>query len=358
MDETLQNTLKPLSSTRVKTLENCSWVYWCNYHLRLPQLQNEGAKKGEICHTVFETLLKRPRRKAYFDKVVQSGSITACPAIERLVRKNIKSLKLHDTTEGFRHIDEMVLVGLQNDFYGEGGTIVAPEFKFDLVNEGPRFRIKGFMDKPFIRGNTLFIDDFKSSKKKFKGEEQDSNLQALFYSLAGKMIWPHLKPVVRFIFLQYGENPMMPVEFSDDALLGFKYYLESSQQKVDGFNEHVAKNNFAADQPSSSDSFCGKALCGFASKPGQLKKDGTPMWHCPYKFAFDYYAVVDTDDKIVRCAFTKEELIPLKMGEKIKKRHYQGCPKHQNVLDNLPTPIATPKTLPAKTQYHNVLDEF
>ena len=67
--------LKALSASRVKTLENCSWLYWCNYHLKLPQEKNEGAKKGEICHTIFEVLLLK-NRKTYFDKIVRDDTVT------------------------------------------------------------------------------------------------------------------------------------------------------------------------------------------------------------------------------------------------------------------------------------------
>jgi len=245
----------------------------------------------------------------------------------------------------------MILVGLRNDFYIEGGTLVSPEYRFDLVNDNPKFRLKGFMDKPFIRGNEIIIDDFKSAKKKFEGEDQESNLQALFYSFAAKCIWPHLTPTVRFVFLQYPRDPIMEVKFTDDALLGFKYYLEATQLKVDGFNEHVSKSHFAADEPPGKDTFTGKALCGWASHPAQLKKDGTPMWHCPYRFGYDYYASVK-DGKVVSTALLQEDL-KLKKGEAIEKRHYDGCPKHMNAVEMLgETPIVQ------KKKYANVLDDF
>lgn len=346
--------LKPLSASRVKTLENCSWLYWCNYHLKMPQEQNEGAKKGDICHTVFEMLLRKPARKAYFNKIVADGSVTAVPSIERLIKKLIKSLRVKDTVDGFRHIDEMILVGLKNDFYVEGGTLTAPEFKFDLWSEEPRFRIKGLMDKPFIRGNEIIIDDFKSSKQKYAGEDQESNLQALFYSFAATQLWPHLIPTVRFIFLQYPRDAIQSVTFTPDALLGFKYYLEATQLKIEGFNEYAARNNFAADTPAGKETFTGAALCGWASYPNKLKKDGTKMWHCPYRFAYDYFAI-KKDGKIVYTVLEEKDIKKLKKGEVIEKCHYDGCPKHKNPLDDMSTPVRQPS---AKKVYRNVLDDF
>lgn len=348
----VEGQLKPLSASRVKTLENCSWLYWCNYHLKLPQIKNEGAKKGDICHLVFEVLLRK-NRKHHFKKMVEDGSVTAVPCIERLIKKHIKSLQLHDTTDGFRHIDEMILVGLKNDFYVKGGKLVAPEYRFDITSESPKFRIKGFMDKPFIRDGEVIIDDFKSAKKKFEGEDQESNLQALFYSFAAKCLWPKLIPTVRFVFLQYPRDPIMEVKFTDDALLGFSYYLEATQLKVEGFNEYAAKGHFAADEPSGTNTFTGKALCGWATQPNQLKKDGTKMWHCPYRFGYDYYAV-KRDDKVVYTAFNKADIKKLKIGETVEKMHYEGCPKHLNPLDD----IAPKKVINPPKKYTNVLDDF
>lgn len=343
--------LKALSASRVKTLESCSWLYWCNYHLKLPQKPTEGAKKGSICHTVFEVLLLKNRYNL-FKKIIADGSITAVPSIHRLVKKHIKKLAVLSEALSFTQIDEMILVGLKNDFYVKDGTLIAPEYKFDIISKAPKYRIKGFMDKPFMRGNEIIIDDFKSSKNKFAGEDKESNTQALFYSFAATQIWPDKIPTVRFIFLQFPRDPIMEVKFTPDALLGFKYYLEATQLRVEGFNEHVAKSNFAADQPAGKDTFSGKSLCGFAKSPTQLKKDGTPMWHCPYRFAFEYYAI-KRGTETIQAAFKKADLRPLKVGEKIELCQYAGCPKHVNVLDSFkPTPIV------GKKKYANVLDDF
>lgn len=57
--------LKVLSASRIKTLETCSWVYWNNYHTKVPQSQNDGALRGTICHTIFELLLNKRHLKNY-----------------------------------------------------------------------------------------------------------------------------------------------------------------------------------------------------------------------------------------------------------------------------------------------------
>ena len=52
------------------------------------------------------------------------------------------------------------------------------------------------------------------------------------------------------------------------------------------------------------------------------------MWHCSLKFDFEYYAIVDEDGNVVKTAFEENELEP-KDGEKIIKKKYDGCPRHQ-----------------------------
>jgi hypothetical protein len=341
--------LSALSASKVKTLENCSWLYWCNYHLRIPQAKNEGSCKGEVCHWMFETLLNK-KHKSKVDKIIKDGTNAAVPAIWRLLQWYIKRANLPNTQTILTHIDQMILVGLKNDFYVNGGQILAPEYKFDLIK--PQFRIKGFMDKPSIKGDTLLIEDYKSSKMKFKGEDEESNMQALMYSYAAKQIWPNLKPVVRFVFLQFPEDPVMEVSFSDDTLAGFELFLGNVQKRVQMFNEFSAKSAFAADQQPHDDGFNGKLLCGFAKSPTELKKDGTKKWHCAYRFSFDYW-VVKKDNKILYSVLEEKDLKPLSRGEIVEKLHYNGCPRHVNACDF----ISKAKVAPIKRNA-NPFDDF
>ena len=46
---------------------------------------------------------------------------------------------------------------------------------------------------------------------------------------------------------------------------------------------------------------------------------------CEYKFAYDYYAVVDKEGNPLYSSKNKKDLQPNK-GEKIVKKHYAGCP--------------------------------
>jgi hypothetical protein len=344
---------KALSASRIKTLESCSWLYWGNYHLKLPQKQNDGARKGDICHRIFELLLN-PKHKPKYKKIVEAGTVSEVPAIGRLIAIYAKEIGLELTVEVYAQLDQMILVGLKSDFFVKGGKLVEPEYQFEIRNDNPYYYIKGFIDKPYIVKDKIFIDDFKSSKKKFSGEDKESNMQALLYSLAATKIWPNLEPIVRFIFLQYPEDPLMKVVYSRDTLKGFEYYLESVQQRIDNFSEKEAKANFAYDQKEASGGeFKGRLMCGFASQPNEKKKDGTPKWYCPYKFAFNYY-VIKKDGKIRYSVFEQDKYkVKLQEGETIEFMKYEGCPKFNNtVLSDLSAPKAKKKDFSA------VLDDF
>ena len=77
------------------------------------------------------------------------------------------------------------------------------------------------------------------------------------------------------------------------------------------------------------------------------------MWHCPYKFAFDYWAV-KKDGKIVYTVFKEEEVKPLKDGETVEKLKYEGCPKFRNHISSFPNTAPAPKP----KVFKNVINDF
>ena len=287
---------------------------------------------GNVCHTVFECLLKLTRTRKLFDAIIKVDSIQAAPSVVRFVRKLMKRNDVPMTTEFFTIIDRMILVGLKTDFFVEGGKIISGEYRFKHQNDDPNYFIIGTIDKIAIKNEYVIIDDFKSSKKKYEGDDKDCNLQALLYSLYASKKWPDKKPIIRFIFLQFPDDPILEVSFNANVLRGFEYYLESINSEMGHFTEKDAMASIAAYQEIPNDgSFTGKLLCGFASRPGQLKKDGTVMFACPAKWAFTYYKVKNKDGKFVNSVLNKDEY-QLKDGEKFEEVKYDGCPAFQNKL--------------------------
>ncbi len=304
---------KILSASRIKTLETCSWSYWCNYHLKVPQQQNEGALRGTIAHLIFELLLVERHKKHYWP-IVKACTIEASPSITRLVWKSLKrdakkwDLPNMDTQETFELMDQMILVGLNNDFFGARGEIKAPEYEFLLESEEPKYKIRGFMDKPIHYKKKLKIVDYKSSKYKFRGEELTSNIQAMAYSLAAKKIWPNHTPEVEFLFLRHGRSPAQNLKFNNDQLFGFEYFLAEVFAKINNFTEEDAKSNYAKGTKKNS------WMCKIGS------------WRCPYLESYAYWQLLDKDDKVIKGSL-KDDLVA-EEGQKVVKKFYDGCPAH------------------------------
>ena len=296
--------LKVLSASRIKTLETCSWVYWNNYHTKVPQSQNDGALRGTICHTVFELLLNKRHLKNY-KRIIKKNAIDGDKGVDTLVKKLAKKVKLDDSN--YKLLNDMILVGLKHDFFGEHGDIVKPEYSFNIESQEPKYHIRGFIDKPIKTKKEMHIIDYKSSKYKFRGDDLEANIQAMMYSLASKKLWPKLKPIVKFLFLRFPKQPIQELIFTDEQIKGFEYYLEHINDYVDKFDENSAKANFAIDNEKN------KWMC---------KVGG---WKCPYKDPYEYYVKLNDKDEVVETSL-ENNFKDIK-GFKVETRKYEGCPK-------------------------------
>jgi ATP-dependent helicase/DNAse subunit B len=309
---------KVLSASRLKTLETCSWSYWCNYSLRLPQKQNEGALRGTLCHLIFELLLKEKHKKHY-DEILLNNNVYFEGPIRRLIFKHLNKMENDydlplTNDENTELINKMILIGLKTDFFGEGGQVTNPELEFLLEKEDPKYKIRGFIDKPILyeKEKKVKIVDYKSSKYKFRGEELKSNVQAMTYTLAAIEKWPDYEPSAEFLFLRFPKSPLQKLKFSKSELVGFEHYLSHAYKAINNYSEEDAKSNYAADNKNS-------WMC-------KINK-----WRCPYLDAYDYYVEEDKKGNQVKASLKKEIIQKnLKEGNVLKKKRYEGCPRHKN----------------------------
>ena len=322
-----------ISASRLKTYQGCSWQYLCKYVWKLPDTTNHGALMGTECHTVFECLLKPRHRKLYDAIMTAPATVTNAPSIERHIRAYMKKYELPN--ELFAKIDTMIVVGLGTDYFCKGGTLLEPELSFNIKNEKPKYVITGLIDKPAVYNNKFIrIADYKSSKKKFEGDELKVNVQAMMYSLAARKLWPHLTPVVDFIFLQFKDDPLQRLKFSDNQLAGFELMLEDTYKRMANFTINDGMSNLAAKQkmPGNGEGFKGPLMCGRSKYKGQLKKDGQVMFSCPFKWDFDYFALCNEDGEVLKSSF-KDDLKPkAEKGEFVIKKKYGGCPHFKTKL--------------------------
>ena len=157
-----------LSASRIKTLETCSWTYWCKYHLGLPDSTNSGALRGSLCHLVLELLLK-PKHKKHYDQIIKKKSIKGSEAVLRLAVKHMNTFVTNSEPgvmeqEDYDLVCKMIYIGLTHNFFGHKGAVIdCPEQEFRIENEKPNYNIYGFMDKPinYKKKKTIKIDGLK-----------------------------------------------------------------------------------------------------------------------------------------------------------------------------------------------------
>ena len=342
-----------LSASRIKTAQGCSWKYWANYKLKLPQKGNDGSNRGTICHDIFETLGSDEYLDEY-KKILDSGTVMGSEKMSKTLLDHAKELKVDDE-ENIELMDMMIMRGLLFDFFGDEEAkpteaISEKEFNIEINEQGKKYKIRGFIDKLFLysKEKRAVIRDFKTSKQLFKGKEITDNLQDLMYCLAVKHLYPeYTDRDVEFVFLKFdlekdllgarGRGLLKMNKLSEDELDGFEYQLSGIQEYLENFNEDDAKSNFAANQSYPSDgTFGGPLMCGkegFKQSRGELvlndQGEKIPNFICEHRKPMVYYVLLNENKEILSSAFeeNKDKLIPDKSkGQKVQKKFYDGCP--------------------------------
>lgn len=298
-----------LSASKIKTVEGCSWLYYCKYILRQPDISNSGASRGTICHLIFELLLT-DRHKKYFDDLCSGkAGVIKNPAIHRLILKNAKKLKVDDE-ENLDLIYTMIQTGLQSDYFCSGAVAVNAEDEFLIEEDG--YLINGFIDKTATYPDgSVKVFDYKSSKAKFSKDEIDFNLQNLIYSLA---VFKKKKtiPDLYFIFLKFKKQPIQQApKPTEDQLNGFMAYLAYVSGYLASFDEKAAVANLAAKSVKK------KWMCG---------SDVEGKWICPSRNPSTFYIGIDKNEKFVKSSFNREDLVGDPKIILINKIEYKGCP--------------------------------
>lgn len=356
-----------LSASKIKTAQSCSFKYYGSYVLHLPDKQNSGSAKGGTVHIILECLAN-PRRRKLVEKILKQKDPfhgKDCQGIKKLVYKHAHKLNIADD-ESVEMMKGFIVNGLSHDFYGEDrGMPIGVYTEKDFLIEAEKYKIRGFIDRLFIYedGHAL-IRDYKSSKQQYQGHEaENENPQAASYclavrDLAEKGIIPPVRTVsVEFLFLKFDCNlesswdtgiyqgrvtkklysnggGKITLNYRWDEIKGFEHYLEGVQNYLENFTEVDAVKNFAATQPRpADDSFSGPISCGRANFAGELKKDGSIMWHCPMKFGFSYYYITQNDKWVASCFLDEREkfLVKYPICDYLwEEKEFLGCPAHKN----------------------------
>lgn len=342
---------KKLSPSRVDAKNTCSWSYWCNYHLKLPNFENDGSRRGSIIHDLYECFTKhKVRHFSKFSRILENEDSFSDPVVARFLKwkankvglileKKVVNKNKTALISNKDFLNSMILSGMRNDFYNEETEEEYAELLQDLrvvdKDKGIDFAVKGLIDKVrvFRDDNDKIIKieiiDYKSNKQKFDQAKMGFNMQGAVYQMFAKNLYPDVEDIsMKFIFLQFDKNPSVEVpKIPDEVLDGIKVYLNEVYKQINNFSEIDAKKNFG--KFNGNHYLCGKNGYKFIYDPKTRKKTPTdePHWKCPYKDAFDYYSVVDSSGKIIKSYQDGEEIhFNPEKGEVIKKMKYLGCP--------------------------------
>ena len=329
--------LPRLSASRLKTVADCSWVYWCKYILRLEDESNDGARRGTVTHLVLECLLKKRRWKLY-KKIVKEKDLELFPNIVNLIRRSMKDEGIvneldNKGNDNYELIKKMIMVGLTTDFLcadNKKPKELLPEEHFNYihkVNGDSIYHINGFIDKiaKYAKKDKQRIVDYKTSQKKFTRIELEKNIQGMMYALYNLRVRRAMS-IVSFLFLRF-EEPTQSLEFTEHELKAFEEYLIYMSDYLQDFDVKKATSSFAWDKgfPDKEEGFCKRLKCNsYAKYKGQLKVNGEKMWCCPFKWEYDYWAEYDGEGELIAGHLNKVEV---KKGHTIIKQNYKGCPK-------------------------------
>ena len=305
----MENNLIPISASRIKTFQSCSWLYACKYLWKIPEIAGEGASVGNVVHIILECLA-RPKRKILTSMCIKYDCLYA-PSLVRLLKKLLKQKGL-DGEESFIKAENFIKTAIKQDFFFEGANLVfEPEFEFDITDPKERFRVRGFIDGHARYKKEIKIRDWKTSKSKFSKDELSNNLQALIYQWVVKQLYG-LKSHIDFVFVKFVQKSLQRIEaFTDKEFEGLEIFLTNISNTLANFNEEKAETDFAAADGSK------KWLCG-STEEGK--------WCCSFrKPIVEYYALIDENGKIITSSFKKENLKIKDKNQFIIKKSYAGC---------------------------------
>lgn len=305
-----------LSASKIKTFSNCGLLGYFKYVCNLPDRGNLGSDLGGITHTILECLLEK-KRTNHVQFSLDSRDPYIVPGIERLTKKLLKKKDILNE-ENLAKVKGFLLTALENDFFGEKTLDVRTEYEFNYKTD--KYLCNGFLDKVLIYPDKIKIVDYKSSKKKFTGEDISFNIQGLLYSLIMSKEYPDIPIEVEFLFLAFPKSPSIKMSFTKKQLDGFESYLDYIADYLTDYGLEKALTNAAADGGPGKNWLCGK-------EKFMTKADGSPVFVCEQKFPYIYWQAVKDGHKPIS-AFSKKQLEKYELeGYKIETKRHEGCPK-------------------------------
>ena len=296
-----------ISASSLKTLNNCTFKFYCERLLRLPQVSNPKTELGQLCHRILY-FLRLKKHLHIYDLIIKNGIYYYKP-LARYIK--IYCIKYNISKEIESDLNDLILLALTKiNFYHKGAIeIFKPELKFEITIG--KYNLKGFIDSGAIYSindkKEALLYDYKSQSVRFSKKELEDELQSTVYQY---YIYTKYKiPCsVEFVMLRHEGTKRLPNKHiqriepkSEDELKGFEKYLEYIGNIINNFGYDDAIGSFC-----NNENFC--------------------KYICQFKSSFDYKILLDSAGKILKMV-RMEEKLEAKAGERIEVKRYSGCPK-------------------------------
>lgn len=302
-----------ISASRLKTLKDCSLLFWYTEIQRLPERTHHKTLQGSCIHSLFECLLN-PKRVAVLRAILKDGfSLTAHPVVARFIR-------FYDAKHGIAPYEMEAMEGMLRVAF----LTIKPHFDiyFAALDAGQpapfryytekRFQMQvgeatmsGFIDLLLVWPDRALVIDLKSQGKKWTVAEVPHNVQAILYQLACLREFG-LIPAVDFVMVRHAPSkryPRMHLQSvaapSRAHLAGLETYIESMYGVVNQFGMEEALSH-----PHDSISFCEKV--------------------CQFREPFTYWARVkrDAPETVIK---TYRAPVEVEEDEELVERKHEGC---------------------------------
>jgi hypothetical protein len=301
------------SPSKIKSASSCSFAFYAQEFLKIPQKPFARTNQGSMCHSIIEYIMdqKRPKRVEMFKEILKFGfKIDKYPSIKRYVRiydyfQGISPYEMSDI-EGM--IDTFFL-GIRSYFYSNGEYHFPKylnEYEFNIDVQGAH--LKGFIDLLLLYDNKAVIVDAKSQRQRFTNEELTNNIQAAVYELA---VWIMFKKPssVTFILLRHPPTKRTPDKHlqvfgqKDETFFsGLEEYIKFGHSYMNNFGIQEATLNFKADHD--------KGFC---------------LRVCQFRQSVDYVVELDKDGDPVKGFFPEDVPDKVPNGHRLEARRYNGC---------------------------------
>ena len=170
------------SASSLKTWDTCPLQFYADKVLKTPRTEpHDLTKVGSAVHLAFERSKDSGGTSEALPEACEDSGVVSADYIN-MADELTKTCNDWGWWDGIEDLD-----------------LCEPEQEF-LIDLGDGVKVKGFIDRLDIKGNTATILDIKTQARKFTVDQLRENLQADIYNLAARKLFPQIHGPIRVEF--------------------------------------------------------------------------------------------------------------------------------------------------------------